>query len=42
MTKSITFYEQFGFQSVLHWKDPDGQLEIAHLKLGENYLEILT
>lgn len=23
-----------------HWKDPGGELEIAHLKLGENCLEI--
>lgn len=40
MTRSITFYEQFGFKVVLHWKDPDEELEIAHLKLDENYLEI--
>lgn len=40
MTRSITFYEQFGFRVVLHWKDPNEELEIAHLKLGENYLEI--
>jgi len=38
--KSIKFYEQFGFRTVLYWKDPDGELEIAHLKLAENYLEI--
>jgi glyoxylase I family protein len=25
---------------VAHWEDPDGELEIAHLKLGANYLEI--
>jgi glyoxylase I family protein len=25
---------------VLRWKDSDGELEIAHLKLGANYLEI--
>lgn len=40
MAESLAFYEQFGFRVVLHWKDPDGKLEIAHLKLGENYLEI--
>lgn len=40
MTESIAFYEQFGFTVVLHWKDADGELEIAHLKLGENFLEI--
>jgi catechol 2,3-dioxygenase-like lactoylglutathione lyase family enzyme len=34
MAESIAFYEQFGFRVVLHWKDPDGELEIAHLKLG--------
>lgn len=40
MEESIAFYEQFGFRVVLHWEDPDGELEIAHLKLGVNYLEI--
>lgn len=40
MAESLTFYEQFGFRVVLHWQDPDGEQEIAHLKLGENYLEI--
>ena len=40
MAESIAFYEQFGLRVVLHWKDPDGELEIAHLKLGANYLEI--
>lgn len=40
MSESITFYEQFGFKVVLHWNDPDGELEIAHLKLGDSYLEI--
>jgi glyoxylase I family protein len=40
MTKSLAFYKKFGFRIVLHWKDPGGELEIAHLKLGENYLEI--
>lgn len=40
MAESVAFYEQFGFRVVLHWKHPDGELEIAHLKLGGNYLEI--
>ncbi|MGQ0773892.1 MAG: VOC family protein [Pseudonocardiales bacterium] len=40
MEESVAFYEQFGFRVVLHWKAPDGELEIAHLKLGVNYLEI--
>jgi glyoxylase I family protein len=40
MPESLAFYEQFGFTVVLHWKDPDGELEIAHLKLSDNYLEI--
>lgn len=40
MAESVAFYEQFGFRVVLHWKDPGGELEIAHLKLGANYLEI--
>ncbi|MGQ0773592.1 MAG: VOC family protein [Pseudonocardiales bacterium] len=40
MAESVAFYEQFGFRVVLHWKAPDGELEIAHLKLGANYLEI--
>jgi glyoxylase I family protein len=40
MPESIAFYEQFGFMVMAHWKDPNGELEIAHLKLGANYLEI--
>ena len=40
MVESVAFYEQFGFRVVLHWKDPGGELEIAHLKLSANYLEI--
>jgi glyoxylase I family protein len=40
MTESVAFYEKLGFRVVVHWKDPDGELEIAHLKLGTNYLEI--
>ena len=40
MAESVAFYQQFGFRVVLHWKDPGGVLEIAHLKLGANYLEI--
>lgn len=40
MTTSMAFYEQFGLKVVLHWKDPDGEQEIAHLRLGDNYLEI--
>jgi glyoxylase I family protein len=40
MEESVAFYEQFGFRVVLRWKDADGELEIAHLKFGANYLEI--
>ncbi len=40
MAASILFYEQFGFKVVLHWKRPDAEQEIAHLKLGDSYLEI--
>ncbi len=40
MAASVAFYEQFGFTVALHWKDPNGEQEIAHLKLGDNYLEI--
>ena len=38
--ESIGFYEIFGFTVALRWKDSVGNLEIAHLKLGDNYLEI--
>ena len=40
MAESVAFYEQFGFRVMVHWKDPGGELEIAHLKLAANYLEI--
>ncbi|TCR24000.1 VOC family protein [Streptomyces sp. BK205] len=38
--ESISFYEIFGFKVVVHYVDPDGAFEIAHLKLGESVLEI--
>ncbi len=40
MAESIAFYEQFGFRVALRWKDPRGELEISHLKLGDSFLEI--
>lgn len=40
MAESLAFYAQFGFVTVLRWQDPDGRLEIAHLKLAGNYLEL--
>jgi glyoxylase I family protein len=42
MAESIAFYEQFGFRVARHWKDSDGELEIAHLRLGGNFLEIFS
>lgn len=42
MAESIAFYEQFGFTVARHWKDPDGELEIAHLRLDESFLEIFS
>ncbi len=38
MAEPVSFYEQLGFGVELHWKDPGGDLEIAHLKLADTLL----
>lgn len=40
ISESILFYGQFGFRPVLEYVDPDGRFEVAHLKLGNAFLEI--
>ena len=40
MAESIKYYEIFGFTVTTHYRDPDGALEIAHLTLGDIFLEI--
>jgi len=38
--KTIEFYALFGFKVAYHWKSDDQELQIAHLKLGETFLEL--
>ena len=38
--KSIKFYAQFGFKEAYRWASDNGELQIAHLKLGETFLEL--
>ncbi|MEV5210308.1 VOC family protein [Micromonospora sp. NPDC053740] len=40
LDQSISFYEKFGFKVALRWRDPEGESEIAHLKLDDFFLEI--
>jgi glyoxylase I family protein len=40
MNKTADFYRQFGFSEVLRWRSPGLDLEIAHLKLGDFFLEL--
>lgn len=40
MQESINFYALFGFKVAYHWKSDDKELQIAHLKLGETFLEL--
>jgi len=40
MMESLRFYETFGFQEVHHYNDPAGTFEIAHLRLGDFFLEL--
>ncbi len=40
MQGSIRFYESFGFRVIVHHKEPDGSIEIAHLRLEGAILEI--
>jgi len=38
--KTIEFYALFGFKVAYHWESEDKALQIAHLKLGETFLEL--
>ena len=38
--KSMEFYGQFGFKEAYFWESEDKNLKIAHLKLGETFLEL--
>jgi len=40
MKKSIEFYAFFGFKVAYHWESDAKDLQIAHLKLGETFLEL--
>jgi glyoxylase I family protein len=39
---SIEFYQALGFQVMLVYKSENGELSIAHLKLGEMFLELFS
>lgn len=40
MRESIEFYEYLGFGVALRYVDPEGEFEVAHLKLNQAFLEI--
>jgi len=40
LKKSIEFYALFGFKEAYLWESDDKELAIAHLKLGETFLEL--
>ncbi|CAA6817561.1 MAG: Glyoxylase I family protein [uncultured Sulfurovum sp.] len=40
MQESIKFYAFFGFNLSYHWESDNEELQIAHLKLGETFLEL--
>ena len=40
MAESVHFYGLFGFREVVRYREPDGTSEIAHLKLGDAFLEL--
>jgi glyoxylase I family protein len=40
MQESVRFYETFGFRPTAHYVDPNGEFEIAHLKLDTAFLEL--
>ncbi len=39
---SAAFYQRFGFREALTWTDPDGNLVIKHMTLGDFILEIFA
>jgi glyoxylase I family protein len=42
LSRSRAFYEGLGFRPVVHWQDPDGQLQILHLALGSLIVELFS
>jgi glyoxylase I family protein len=38
--RSVTFYSQLGFQTVLEWVSDDSSLKIVHMKLDTSILEL--
>lgn len=40
LDESVKFYEALGYQQVHRYNEEDGSMSIAHLKLGESFLEI--
>jgi glyoxylase I family protein len=38
--RSVAFYSQLGFQTVLEWTADDNSLKIIHMKLGTSVLEL--
>lgn len=42
LDESLRFYELLGFKQVHRYDEEDGSMSIAHLKLGESFLEIFV
>ena len=40
LEESIAFYSTLGYRQVHQYDEEDGSMSIAHLKLGESFLEI--
>lgn len=40
MQESVDFYRMFGFNVVIHYVDPAGAFELAHMKLEDAFLEL--
>jgi catechol 2,3-dioxygenase-like lactoylglutathione lyase family enzyme len=40
LAQSVAFYEALGYRQVHQYDEADGSMSIAHLKLGESFLEI--
>lgn len=42
LAKSLGFYETLGYEQVHQYDEPDGSMNIVHLKLGDSFLEIFA
>ena len=42
LDRSLRFYETLGYKQVYQYDEADGSMSVAHLKLGDSFLEVFA